>query len=244
MKLSVCMATYQGERYLAEQLVSILAQLGPDDEVVISDDRSTDRTLAVVADLADPRIRVLENQTNLGYSQNFGRALEHASGDIVFVADQDDVWHPDKVATMLTALESHDLVVSDVAIVDEHLVEVHPSHFAVHGTRQGFVTNLVRTRYIGAAMAMHRRVLDVALPLPPRSSLCAYDYWIAVVAEAYFDVGLVKRPLMQYRRHGSTASTGGDGSTFSIPHRIAVRAYCLAHLAARGTRARRARRPR
>lgn len=242
MKISVCMATYRGERYLADQVQSILSQLGPHDELVVSDDVSTDGTLTVLEELADSRIRILENTTNLGYSKNFERALQHATGDIVFIADQDDVWLPDKVSTMLAALETHDLVVSDVTIVDENLAELQASHFATYGTRQGFVTNLVRTRYIGAAMAMHRRVLDVALPLPARSSLCAYDYWIAVVAELYFDVGLVERPLMLYRRHGGTASTGGDGSAYSIRHRLAVRAYCLAHLAGRATRRRRQRR--
>lgn len=238
MKLSVCMATYQGERYVREQVESILSQLTPHDEIVISDDCSTDGTLRVLEDLSDARIRVYTNSTNLGYSKNFANALQRATGDIVFIADQDDVWLPDKVATMVEALQSHDLVVSDVVVVSDDLSEVHPSHFQLYGTEPGFLPNLLRTRYIGAAMAMHRRVLDLALPLPPRSSLCAYDYWIAVVAEAYFDVGLVERPLMLYRRHDLTASTGGSESPYSVRHRIAVRAYCLAHLIARARRRR------
>lgn len=238
MKISVCMATYQGERHLKEQVESILSQLEADDELVVSDDCSTDGTLRILDDMADARIRVSSNPTNLGYSKNFESALRRATGDIIFVADQDDVWLPDKVATMSRALEVHDLVVSDVKIVDEDLTEVHPSHFQTYGTRSGFVPNLLQTRYIGAAMAMHRRVLDLALPLPRRSALCAYDYWIAVVAELYFDVGLVQRPLMLYRRHGLTASTGGERSPFSLAHRLAVRVYCLAHLAARAGRRR------
>lgn len=237
--ISVCMATYQGEPFVQEQLASILSQLGEGDEVVISDDCSTDGTLRVVEQLADPRIRVLENPTNLGYSRNFEHALGNARGDIVFIADQDDVWLPGKVTTMLEALEHHDLVVSDVVVVDGELAEIHPSHFDFHGTRAGFVRNLLQTRYIGAAMAMHRRVLDLALPLPRNTTLCAYDYWIAVVAELYFDVGLVERPLMLYRRHGLTASTGGAHSPNSVPHRVAVRLYAVAHLATRAARARR-----
>jgi len=238
MKISVCMATYQGERYLKEQVESILSQLKPDDELVVSDDGSTDGTLRVLDEFADARIRVFSNPTNLGYSKNFESALRRATGDIIFIADQDDVWLPDKVATMSQALELHDLVVSDVAIVDADLTETHPSHFQVFGTRSGFLPNLLHTRYIGAAMAMRRRVLDLALPLPPRSSLCAYDYWIAVVAELYFDVGLVERPLMLYRRHGQTASNGGERSGFSVARQLAVRVYCLAHLATRARRRR------
>lgn len=233
MKVSVCLATYQGEPYLKQQLESILSQLSARDEIVISDDCSTDGTLQVVEAFADDRIRVFRNSTNLGYSKNFENALQKATGDAIFIADQDDVWLPHKVATMVEALKSHDLVVSDVAIVDEELREVHPSHFQRYGARPGFVPNLLHTRYIGAAMAMRRSVLAVALPLPPRSSLCAYDYWITVVAELYFDVGLVEQPQMLYRRHGLTASTGGATSPFSLGHRILVRLYCLAHLAAR-----------
>ena len=233
MKLSVCMATYQGEAYVREQLESVLEQLGPDDEVVVSDDCSRDGTLAVVEGLADPRVRVLRNASTLGYSRNFERALSAATGDVVFVCDQDDVWLPGKVTAMLEALEAHDLVVADVRVVDESLDVTHPSHFALHGVRTGFLHNFARTRYIGASMAMRRRVLDVALPLPRRHDLCAYDYWITLVAESMFDVGLVTEPQMLYRRHGANASTGGERSSASLGRRLAVRAYCLQQLVAR-----------
>lgn len=232
MRISVCLATYNGEEFVVEQLTSILGQLGPDDEVVVSDDSSTDGTVERIADLGDGRVTVYRNQSNLGYSRNFENALRLSTGDLVFVADQDDVWLPDKVATMVHALKTHDLVVSDVAIVDGDLRETARSHFDLHGVRQGFVRNFLRTRYIGAAMAMHRRVLDVALPLPRRSDLCAYDYWLACVGELYFDVGLVSRPLMLYRRHDRTASSGGTASPYSLAHRVAVRAYCALQLAA------------
>jgi hypothetical protein len=131
---------------------------------------------------------------------------------------------------MVEALETHDLVVSDVAVVDGNLDEVHPSHFRQYGVRTGFVHNLLRTRYIGSAMALRRSVLDLVLPLPRSSRLCAYDYWITVVAEAYLRVGLVEEPLMLYRRHDATSSTGGAGSPNSIAHRVLVRLYCLTHL--------------
>lgn len=242
MRLSVCMATYQGERYVKEQLESILAQLGPDDEVIVSDDGSSDATVAVVEALSDERIKVYRSATNLGYTKNFESALRRASGDLIFVADQDDVWLPGKVSTMVEALRTHDLVVSDVAVVDGELDEVHPSHFLQYGVRRGFVHNFLRTRYIGAAMAMRRSVRDLVLPIPARSDLCAYDYWITVVAELYFDVALVERPLMLYRRHGATASTGGDGSVYPIAHRVKVRVYCLLRLLTRAPRAIRTRR--
>ena len=230
VKISVCMATYQGERFIEEQLDSILPQLGPNDEVIVSDDGSTDGTVGRVKAYQDSRIRLFHNDGNLGYSKNFEHALIQSSGDIIFIADQDDVWLPDKISTMLESLKNHDMVVSDVTIVDEDLSQIDPSHFQHYGVRKGFLRNLLKTRYIGAAMAMHRHVLDMLLPMPRRSSLCAYDYWIAVVSERYFDVGLVDRPLMLYRRHEGTASTGGSGSVYSLSHRLLVRAYVLYHV--------------
>jgi glycosyltransferase involved in cell wall biosynthesis len=231
VKISVCMATYQGEKFIDEQLNSILPQLGSNDEVIISDDGSTDGTLRCIEAYKDARIRILQNDCNLGYSKNFERALVQASGDIIFVADQDDVWLPDKVSTMLVSLRDHDMVVSDVIVVDGDLSQTDPSHFQLYGVRKGFLRNLLKTRYIGAAMAMHRHVVDLIVPMPSRSSLCAYDYWIAVVSELYFDVGLVDRPLMLYRRHEGTASTGGSQSVYTLSHRLLVRAYTAYQLA-------------
>jgi glycosyltransferase involved in cell wall biosynthesis len=230
VKISVCMATYQGERFIEEQLDSILQQLRPHDEVIVSDDGSTDGTLGRIKAYKDARIRILQNDRNLGYSKNFERALIQASGDIIFIADQDDVWLPDKVSTMLVSFKNHDMVVSDVTIVAGDLSQIERSHFQHYGVRTGFLRNLLKTRYIGAAMAMHRNVLDVLVPIPSRSNLCAYDYWIAVVSELYFDVGLVNRPLMLYRRHEGTASTGGSRSVYTLSHRLLVRAYTLYHL--------------
>lgn len=237
VKVSVCVATYQGAAYVREQLVSVLSQLGPDDEVVVSDDCSTDGTLDVVEGLADPRIRVLRNTANVGYSRNFGRALQLATGDVIFMCDQDDVWLPGKVETMLLALSGRDMVVADVVVVDEDLNVLQESHFLTHGVRSGFMPNLLRTRYIGASMAMTRKVLDLSLPLPPNAKYCPYDYWITLVGEAFFDVGLVRAPQMLYRRHRFNASTGGSRSNNRLTHRVWVRLYCLSHLLLRARRA-------
>jgi len=242
MKVSVCMATYQGEAYVREQLESVLSQLAKDDEVVVSDDCSTDATLAAVDSLDDPRIRVLRGSKNVGYSKNFVRALAASTGDVIFICDQDDVWLPGKVRTMVEALRSHDLVVADVRVVDQDLDVLEASHFERHRVKTGFLRNFAQTRYIGASMAMRRPVLDLSLPLPPSARYCAYDYWITLVGEAFFDVGLVRSPQMLYRRHGLNASTGGSRSDRTLTHRVWVRVYCLLHLLLRTRRAMRAHR--
>lgn len=231
--ISVCMATYKGEHYVAEQLRSILSQLGEKDEVIVSDDHSPDNTLQVIRDLNDPRIRIGLNPGERGYAKNFENALSQAKGDFIFLSDQDDVWVPGKVEKMMKALEKDALVVSDAAIVDGELNPLIPSHFALYGVKTGFWHNFAQTRYIGACMAFRKELLKKVLPMPKNQRLCAHDYWIMLVGEAYYSVGLVEEPLLLYRRHGGNASTGGVKSTNSLAHKLKVRAYCLGHLLGR-----------
>ena len=106
--VSVCMATYNGARYLREQIDSILAQLSIDDELIISDDGSTDDTFNIIGGYDDPRIRLLRNRGKHGFSSNFGNALFHAKGEYVFLSDQDDVWIAGKYADVLAKLQQYD----------------------------------------------------------------------------------------------------------------------------------------
>ena len=95
--ISVCIATYNGEPFIAAQLESIIAQLSPEDEIIISDDGSTDRTLEVVQALDFPCVRILHHEGEHGYVSNFENALRAARGDVIFLSDQDDLWKPGKV---------------------------------------------------------------------------------------------------------------------------------------------------
>lgn len=233
--ISVCIATYNGESYIFPQLKSILSQLGPHDEVIVSDDHSQDNTVEIVRKFEDSRVRIIFNdKSSRGYTQNFENALRHAQGDFIFLSDQDDIWREDKVATTMHALQRCDFTVSDAKVVDENLSTIIESHFLYSQVKKGFVENFLKTRYIGACMAFRKNVLHAALPFPSNHHLCAHDYWIAVVAECYFDVELIREPLVVYRRHQSNASTGGlTKSKFSILHRIVKRIYCALSLASR-----------
>ena len=112
--ISVCMATYNGGKFIREQLESILSQLpSADAEVVIADDGSTDDTLAVVNSFGDSRIRVLNVEKQLGVIYNYERALQASKGEIIFLADQDDIWLPEKVTKVLATLNDADLVTHD-----------------------------------------------------------------------------------------------------------------------------------
>lgn len=230
MKISVCIATYNGEKYVEEQLLSILKQIDKDDEIIVSDDNSTDSTLKVINNINDSRIKVFINTNEKGYTKNFENALKRASGDVIFLSDQDDVWLENKVEIILERLKSVDFVVSDNIIVNENLKLLFDSHYKLFNTKKGFIRNLLLPRYVGACMAFNRKVLDMCLPFPQSSELCAHDYWICLIAEFYFRTSMIYEPLILYRRHGANVSTGGNKSNNTLIHKIKVRIYTLFHL--------------
>lgn len=233
MKISVCMATYNGEKYIKEQLDSILCQIVENDEVIISDDSSTDNTVEIINAFNDDRIKIYKNEKEKGYTRNFENALEKASGDIIFLSDQDDIWIEDKVKKMTEILENYDFVVSDNSIVNENLEVINKSHFEVYKTKNGFLKNLLLPRYVGACMAFKKNVLQKSLPFPNNAKLSAHDYWISLIAEMYFKSYKLDEQLLLYRRHGTNASSGGEKSKNSLSHKLKVRLYTLIHLVKR-----------
>lgn len=235
MKISVCMATYNGEKYIRQQIKSILNQIGEDDELIISDDHSADDTLKIIKSFNDDRIKIYLNEHEKGYTKNFENAMKKSSGDIIFLSDQDDVWNNNKVNIMLNKLKNADMVVSDAEVVDENLKTIYTSHFKLCKVKQGFWENFLKTRYIGACMAFNRNVLEKALPFPKNQVYCAHDYWLTNVAEAFFKVELEHNALIKYRRHSSNASNGGQKSSTPIKKRLLIRIYTMFNLISRYT---------
>lgn len=223
MKISVCMATYNGEKYIREQLESILSQLSADDEVIISDDGSSDETIAVVRSVNDPRIKIIFNDGPRGYTNNFENSLKNCTGGIIFLADQDDVWLPGKVNKYIELLKDYDFIVGDCRVVDDKLGVLSVSHFKSCNVKKGFFNNLTFPRYIGACMAFNRNVLSMALPFPSHTKYIAHDYWLSLIAELKYNVCLLNEPFMLYRRHSSNASTGGEKSKNTFYHKVMVR---------------------
>ena len=152
--ISVCMATYNGERYLRAQIDSILRQLGEYDELVVSDDGSNDGTLSILGGYGDRRIRILHHARSpqrygFGYAaKNFEHALGHARGAIVFLADQDDVWLAGKIERMVSELEVCDLVLSDCSYTDADLNILAPSKIEFDGVKIGAIRNLYKCGYL------------------------------------------------------------------------------------------------
>jgi len=204
--ISVCMATYNGEKYIEEQLASILSQLSFEDECLISDDGSTDNTLHIIQQFQNkyPQIRLLQGPRK-GVIANFDYCLSQSKGDFIFLADQDDVWHADKVSKIIALFKQQPhtkLILSDLAIVDQNLQTVIPSYFAYKKVKTGTLNNIIRNRYIGAGMAFRADLKQEILPIPKNVPM--HDMFIGIMAEP--NVTLLPEVLTDYRRHEENAS--------------------------------------
>ena len=157
--ISVCIATYNGEKYIKEQLESILSQLETSDEVIVSDDNSTDNTLKIIQSFCDKRIKIYTNKGLKGYSSNFENALAKANGEYILLSDQDDVWLPNKVDTIINDLLKYDFVVTDAIVVNDNLETLIPSHFNHAHTKGGLLNNFFKTRYIGGKLNDYFRLI-------------------------------------------------------------------------------------
>ena len=216
--ISVCMATYNGEKYIHGQIASILKQFASDDELIISDDGSTDGTLGVIEGICDSRVSIICNAGSPGILCNIESALRLAKGDYVFLADQDDVWLPGRIAEMTLALHEFDVVVSDAIVTDQHLTVAHPSLFQLLGSGSGIIKNLIKNTYVGCCMAFRRSVLEAALPFPQDTPM--HDWWIGMIGELNFSTCFLRRPLLYYRRHDANLSCTASGSKYAMKQKF------------------------
>lgn len=235
--ISVCIATYNGEKYIREQLDSILSQLGPDDEVVVSDDGSTDSTLDIVKSYQDARINVYHHDSSSVTTKflldkpthNFENALRHANGDIIFLSDQDDVWMEGKVETMMKELQDADLAIHDCVVVDDRMKNViQPSYFDYIGIHQGVWNNWVRATYLGCCMAMRKEVVVRAMPFP--RTMVGHDLWLGIIADRYFKSKIVRSKFLRYRKHTNSKTTSGGKSKHSLWFKIRYRVVILKYI--------------
>lgn len=225
--ISVCMATYNGERFIRLQIESILSQLAEEDELVISDDGSTDRTPQIVSSINDARIKFIKNINNMGPIRNFEVALKASRGHFIFLADQDDVWLDGKVKKMLDALEKGaELVVSDCVVMNENLSQtIHPSFFSLRRTNLSFFSNLLKNSLLGCCMALNRNLLMRALPFP--ESIPMHDWWLGLIGTLSKKIVLIDEKLVLYRRHSKNTSSTTNKSPSSIWVRLQWRARLM-----------------
>lgn len=220
-KISVCMATFNGEKYLKEQVDSILPQLEPNDELIISDDGSRDNTINIVNAFNDTRIKLLINNGEHGFVHNFENALNNAKGDVIFLSDQDDIWRPNKVSKSVDELSGCDMIVHNAEIIDGDGNPKGYDYFSKLHRHTGFWWNLYKTRCLGCCMVFKKSLLDECMPLPRK--IVAHDYWIGMYALYRFKVKFVEDKLIGYRRHGSNLSPSSEKSKDSLYRKIFVK---------------------
>lgn len=232
--ISVCIATYNGEKYIREQVESILPQLHDGDEIVISDDHSTDNTLQVIASMASPLIHVYQNNGEKGYTPNFENALRHAKGDYIFLSDQDDVWASNKVKVCMEQMKKYSLVVSDADVTDADGNLTHDSYFKLRRSKGGLLQALIRFSFLGCCLCFRREVLDKALPFPSDHKKCTHDNWLCLVGMLFYKSVVIEDKLIHYRRHGNNTSMGGTVKTTTLWFKLQYRMYLIWNLLLRG----------
>ena len=229
--ISVCMTSFNGEKYIEKQIDSILACMGEQDELIISDDGSTDGTRELVDCMAhaDGRIRLIQGPKQ-GVIANFENAIRQAKGDIIYLADQDDIWTMDKVEKVQIQFADPQcmLVIHDADIVDGEENKIEPSFFQRRGSKSGILNNIAKNSYIGCCMAFRRELLDIVLPIPRNIEM--HDQWIGILAETRGKVVFLDEVLFHYRRHGDNVSSF---THYPIPKMIRNRVVLVMELAKR-----------
>jgi glycosyltransferase involved in cell wall biosynthesis len=212
------MATKNGAEFIREQIDSVLPQLSSHDELIVSDDCSDDHTTQIINAYADKRIKLFRNSNQVGVTKNFETGLKQCAGDYIFLADQDDVWMPEKISVMVEHLQRHDLVICDCDVADHALGVKHRSFFNMNNSGKGLIKNIIRNSYMGCCMAFRRNVLHRALPFPGDVPL--HDMWIGLIGEIHFKTHFLPQPLVYHRRHGRNASTTSGTSRHSMAGKI------------------------
>lgn len=206
----MAMAVYNGERFIRQQIDSILCQLKDNDELVISYDSSKDATWDIITDYSqkDGRVKCYKNPYTPGVVHNFQNALEHTTKDIVFYSDQDDYWLDTKIEKVLDRFrdEKVTVVIHDASLADENLNITSPSTFSLRGgVRTSFWGNLVRLRYIGCCMAFRAKFKEVITPIPMKYS--SHDWWTgSICTVGGGKMVAIQEALIYHRMHSSNVS--------------------------------------
>lgn len=205
-RCSIVMATYNGEKYIKEQIDSILKNMNSDDELIISDDGSTDKTREIINSFKDDRIKLIDGPKK-GIKKNFENGINNATGEIIFLSDQDDIWMENKIAKVLEAFEKEDatLVIHDAEIVDENLDIIEESFFKYRNSGKGIIKNIWKNTYIGCCMAFKKEIKSVILPIPDNIEM--HDQWIGINNEKNGKTYFLEEKLIKYRRHGGNVSS-------------------------------------
>ncbi len=224
--IDILLTTYNGEKYLKEQIDSILNQTYKNFNLIISDDCSNDMTRNILKEYEkkDPRIKVYFQEENLGYVKNFEFLLNKVENELYMLSDQDDVWMPQKIEKTYNYLKQQnaDLVFTDLIVVDETLNEMYPSfNDLMKYSKKAKKYSDYRLEYLyncvtGCTLMSKKKFLENILPVPDNSQYVIHDFWIPLVVSLKGKIKYLDEPLIKYRQHGNNqvgAKTKGNGYT-------------------------------
>jgi glycosyltransferase involved in cell wall biosynthesis len=186
MDISVCMATYNGEKYIEEQLKSILPQIGINDEVIIVDDCSTDNTVNIIREINDTRIKLFQNDRNRKHVYTFAKAIEIAKNDLIFLSDQDDIWEKDRVEIFKNYFRINEvlLISSNFSLFSKKDSKSMDYPLRKDDSNKNYKNILGillgKRAYFGCAMSFRKELKEIILPIPQYVE--SHDLWIAIAA--------------------------------------------------------------
>ena len=212
-KIDVLMATYNGEKYLKEQIDSILNQTYKNIQIIISDDCSTDSTREILKQYEqNEKIKIYYQEKNLGYIKNFEFLLRNVENNIYMLSDQDDVWKEQKIEKSVEKLknENLDLVFGDLEVVDENLNTLYGSFnkFMKLDRKIEKYIDSYKLQYLyncitGCTIISRKKLIDKILPLPNNSKYMVHDYWMGLMVALNGKIGYIKETYIKYRQHGN-----------------------------------------
>ncbi len=204
--VAVVVATYNGATYLRQQLESIVQQTYKPSQIIIVDDDSLDDTLQVANNFAahHPEVMVVQNETRLGYIKNFEKGMLIATASYVALSDQDDIWMPHKLETLLANIGDQMLAYSDSELIDANgqLLNQKMSSIKNQLAYHTPIMYAIGAWAPGHAMLFKKELVDKAAPFP---ALVTHDFWLGFVATCYSRVVYVNEPLVHYRQHTQNA---------------------------------------
>ncbi|MBO6979361.1 MAG: glycosyltransferase [Prochlorococcus marinus XMU1428] len=208
--VSVCMATYNGEKFVGDQIKSIINQFSNNnDELIIVDDNSKDNTVKIIEDFDCPQIVLLRNKSNIGVIKTFEKSIKRAKNPLIFLSDQDDIWMPHKISVYKTAFsrnENIDLLYSDHFLVD-HNAKLIGKTFLDKQMPLKIPIPIFNTRCHGPGLAFSQRAKNIILPFPKKIS--SHDKWIAITLSLLGRVKFITVACQFYRIHSKQVCSIG-----------------------------------
>lgn len=204
-RVSVVLASYNGEKYIEKQLISIINQLEENDEIIVTDDNSTDKTRDIVSAMSkkDSRIKLIDGPCK-GYNKNFENGINHSSGEYIFICDQDDEWMDNKVKNVLAAFDDNTYCIRhDCIVVNDNNEILCESYMNERKANLSYKKNIYKNTFTGCCMCIKREWLLKLLPFPDG---VFYDAWIGILSCKFKKAKLLDDKLIKWCRHEGTVT--------------------------------------